>query len=130
MREVCNDLIAQACKFVSGEEILKDEPQAAVDKLKSILKVCGTFKSCYFDYKNRSSTETPENPWRFQNSALFGRLDAFLERCHDILDLMQIMLQFQKLEKVEIGNTQGKNLTTTARQIFSEFQSAVEKFRE
>jgi len=42
-------------------------------------------------------------PWRFQNSALFARLDSFLERCHDILDLTQTVLQFNKLERVEVG---------------------------
>lgn len=129
IREICNDIIMQSRKFVSGEEILKDEPQSAVDKLKLILRVCGSFKSYYFDYKSKSNAETPDNPWRFQNSALFGRLDAFLERCNDILDLMQIILQFQKLEKVEIGNTHGKNLTANVRQIFAEFQQAVEKFQ-
>jgi len=31
-------------------------------------KVCVTFKSTYFDYKARASTECPSNPWRFQVS--------------------------------------------------------------
>ena len=81
------------------------EPQEAVDKLRLTLKVLGTFKSFYFDYKSRSMSETPTNPWKFQNSALFSRLDAFLERCHDVLDLSQTALQFNKLERVEIGGT-------------------------
>ena len=100
MREICNDLIMQACKYVDGSEILQVEPQEAVDKLKATLRICGTFKSFYFDYKAKTSSETPENPWRFQNSALFVRLDSFLERCHDILDLTQTILQFDRLEKV------------------------------
>lgn len=72
----------------------------AVEKLKTTLMVLGTFKSYYHDYKARSNTETPDNPWRFQNSALFSRLDSYFERCHDILDLTQTVVQFSKLEKV------------------------------
>lgn len=84
-----------------------------MDKLKQTLKVCGTFKSYYFDYKQRTAVDTPENPWRFQNSALFSRLDLYLERCHDILDLCETVVQFNKLEKIEIGGTKGKTLTNS-----------------
>eukprot|EP00232_Nephroselmis_pyriformis_P019075 CAMPEP_0182900652 /NCGR_PEP_ID=MMETSP0034_2-20130328/28990_1 /TAXON_ID=156128 /ORGANISM="Nephroselmis pyriformis, Strain CCMP717" /LENGTH=4527 /DNA_ID=CAMNT_0025034901 /DNA_START=131 /DNA_END=13711 /DNA_ORIENTATION=+ len=129
MREICNDLIMQACKFVAGDEIFKVEPHEAVEKLKTTLRVCGAFKSYYFDYKTKTTTETPDNPWRFQNSALFARLDSFLERCHDILDLTQTVLQFNKLEKVEIGGTKGKTLTTSVRQIYADFLQAVAKFQ-
>lgn len=89
MREISNDLIMQACKFVEGNAIFESPPQDAVEKLRATLKVCGSFKSYYFEYKVRTQTECEENPWRFQNSALFARLDAFLERCHDIQDLTQ-----------------------------------------
>ena len=33
------------------------------------------------------------------------RLDSFLERCHDILELCQTVLQFTRLETVEVGGT-------------------------
>ena len=99
-----------------------------MSKLQTTLKVCGTFKSHYFDYKSKTNAETPQNPWRFQNSALFARLDSFLERCHDILDLTQTVLQFNKLERVEVGGTKGKALTASVQQVFVDFQEAVEKF--
>ncbi len=55
--------------------------------------MCGTFKSVYFDYKSRANNEVPSNPWRIQNTALFPRLDSFLERCHDLLDLCKTVVQ-------------------------------------
>lgn len=63
------------------------EPHAAVDKLRLVLKVLGTFKSYYLEYKARSAVQVPANPWRVQSGALFGRLDAFLSRCQDVLEL-------------------------------------------
>ena len=129
MRAVCNDLIAQACRYVNGEEIFSIEPEEAVERLKTTLKICGAFKSFYFDTKAKTVNETPENPWRFQNSALFARLDSFLERCHDILDLTQTILQFNKLERIEIGGTKGKTLTMSVRQIYQDFIGVVAKFQ-
>ena len=81
------------------------EPQEAVDKLRVTVRVLAAFKSYYFDNKARTLDVTPLNPWKFQNSALFGRLDAFLDRCNNLLNFSQTALQFHKLERVEIGGT-------------------------
>ncbi len=129
MREICNQLIRQAVEFVNGPEMFEVEPEIAVEALKTALKVCVTFKSTYFDYKARASTECPSNPWRFQNSALFARLDGFLERCHDVLDLMQTIVQFNKLEKIEVGGTKGKVLTSNIQDIYVEFLAATTAFK-
>jgi dynein heavy chain len=128
MREICNTIIKKANDFLEPETILEDEPQDAVDKLKAALKVVGTMKTVYFGYKARVALECPNNPWRFQNSALFVRLDSFLERCHDILELCNTVLQFSKLETVEVGGTKGRILTTSVAQIFSDFTQAITKF--
>ena len=39
------------------------------------------------------------------------------------------MLQFNKLERVEVGGTKGKTLTTSVRQIYADFLQAVAKFQ-
>lgn len=31
-----------------------------------------------------------------------------MERCHDMMDMMSTCVQFNKLERVEIGGTKGK----------------------
>ena len=109
--------------------LLRSQAHVAVDMLKTTLKVCGTFKSTYFDYKATANAECPNNPWRVQNNALFMRLDSFLERCHDILDLAQTIVQFDKLAKIEIGGTKGKTLTTNVQQIYADFEQAVKTFK-
>ena len=132
VREICNGIIKQARKFISGEQIFAliedEEAGQAVEKLKVTLQICGTFKSTYFDYKATANADCPENPWRIQNNALFMRLDGFLERCHDILDLTQTIVQFSKLGRIEIGGTKGKTLTNSVAQIYSDFLSAVATF--
>ena len=129
IREICNSLIEQARRYLSGEQIFNlidnDEASIAVDQIKTTLLVCGSFKTAYFAYKSKASSECPDNPWRVQNNALFVRLDAFLERCHDILDLTKTIIQFSKLSKIEIGCTKGKTLTISIQQIFLDFQRSV-----
>ncbi|GAB9467560.1 hypothetical protein Gpo141_00004900 [Globisporangium polare] len=129
IRQICNEIIRKAVTFLNGKKLFElideDELEQANAMLLVSLQVCAHFKSVYFDYKAKSTVEAPGNPWRIQNNALFVRLDAFLERCHDVLELTQTICQFQKLAAMEIGGTKGKTLTTSVHQIFADFQDTL-----
>ena len=130
MREICNTIIRHATVYLNGDTIFElieaGETATAVKMLQTALRVFGKFKTTYFDYKTKASVVCPDNPWRVQNNAVFVRLDSFLERCHDILDLAQTILLFSKLAKIEVGGTKGKTLTTSIAQIYADFTQAVE----
>jgi hypothetical protein len=89
----------QACKYVPGAELLQMDPSDACEKLRTLLKVLGGFKLHYFAYKTASAAECPNHPWRFQNSVVFGRLDTFMERCADMLDLQSTCMQVNMREQ-------------------------------
>lgn len=129
IREICNAIISQAFSFINGEQIFAhikaEEPKEANDKLTQTLEVCSKFKEAYFVYKAKA-----DNEWKITTNALFVRLDAFAERCQDIIHLTSTIIQFNKLSKIEIGGTKGKNLTETVHGILSEFETVVEKFQE
>ena len=44
------------------------------------------------------------------------------------MQLTSTIVQFNKLEKIEIGNTKGKTLSTSIKTIFEEFWHEVETF--
>lgn len=69
------------------------EPNDAVDRLRTVLRVLGAFKAQYYSYKAASEAESPSSPWRFQTGAIFGRLDAFMERCSHMLQQQATCLQ-------------------------------------
>jgi len=130
LREVCNDLIAQAQRFVPGHELLRMDPSEACDKLRLTLKVLGSFKSYYFSYKAASTVECPDNPWRFQNAAVFGRLDRHMGRCAEMLTFSGTVLQFSRLERVEVGGTKGKNISAAIKAVHTDFTAAYERFQQ
>ncbi len=133
IRKICNSLILQACKFSDSESLfaLTEQGQAAqaVEQLQTMIRVCNSFKKSYFDYKAIAEVECPDHPWRSHNNALFIRLDSFLERCHDILDLVQNLVQYSKLSKIEVGGTKGNTLTASVRQISFEFEMAIDRLK-
>ncbi|CAM9358663.1 unnamed protein product [Ascophyllum nodosum] len=125
MRKMCNTLIARATDMLDETGIFclieEDQQSEAINLLEMSLKVMGNFKTAYFDYKGKAALECLSNPWRVQNKAVFVRLDAFLERCHDIRDVAQTTALFQKLANLEVGGTKGKAFTTLVAQIHADF---------
>ena len=89
----------------AGAEFVQMEPQEAVDKLRTTLRVLGSFKQLFAEYSAKSRTETPGNSWTFQTSSIFARLDGHQERCSRLMEMSQASLQFSRLERVEIGGT-------------------------
>eukprot|EP00984_Skeletonema_dohrnii_P005277 scaffold1843_cov107-Skeletonema_dohrnii-CCMP3373.AAC.8 len=132
VQEMCNSIIDQAHRSISGEQIFSlidnEEANVAVEELSTVLKVCGKFKKTYLDYKARVANEC-DHEWNVHNGALFARLDCFMERCHDVLDMTQTIIQFSKLAKVEIGGTKGTTLTATIQQIKNDFQDSVDAIK-
>ncbi|KAL1498812.1 hypothetical protein AB1Y20_014117 [Prymnesium parvum] len=127
LREMCNLLMDKARTFIDGNEIFNLPPNESLGRLMTALKVCGTFKSIYYEYKAASETDVPKNAWRFQSNALFARLDAFLERCHDLKELCKTVLQFERLEKIEIGGNKGRTLSASVAQMHADFQRVLER---
>jgi dynein heavy chain len=133
IREICNTIIAQAQRFVSGPQIFaaiqNDETADAVQKIDKTLSVCNDFRKKYFDFKDIAEQQG-SGGWKIQSGALFARLDLFRERCRDILDFTRTIVQFFKLERVEIGGTKGKQLSAQVVAVFDEFKEAVELFQQ
>jgi dynein heavy chain len=117
IREICNAVIAQAFSYVNGKMIFdlldEEEEKEALRKLQTTLRICGAFKKAYAEYKATANAECPDNPWRIQNNALFLRLDSFIERCYDVLEMTDTIVKFTKLQRIEVGGTKGKTLTAT-----------------
>jgi dynein heavy chain, axonemal len=101
----------------------------AVEGLRTLLRVLGGFKASYFHYKNKSAIEIPDNAWTAANNACFQRLDMLLERCHDVLDLAQTLMQYQRLHELEVGGPRGRTLSTSSMQIYSDFLQSVDEVR-
>jgi hypothetical protein len=84
LQEIGNSLIKKAGAFLTGDrlfELLDSEASVgAVECLRVLLRVLGSFKASFFDYKARSVVEVPDNPWTASNNACFKRLDKVPRR--------------------------------------------------
>lgn len=128
IRMIANDLVAQGLKQGASDTLLELEPPEAVEQVKGVLAVCRRLHGEYLEYKNRVAMRCPDNPWRVQSSALFGKLNSFIDRAVDVQDIVETRLQFNRLERVEIGGTKGKQLSASIETVYTDFKNALQVF--
>ncbi|XP_071813348.1 dynein beta chain, ciliary-like isoform X2 [Apostichopus japonicus] len=134
LQEICNALIAQGVTFLDPGELFKLEPEEAVTKLHSAVKVLRFFKEQYEEYR----TKLPEyfkdgrEPilWEFAQPLVFARLDTFTERLETLEKLFDTYVEFLKLEKTEMGGMKGKMLGQQVERIHEEFLECIKVFTE
>lgn len=82
-------------------------------------------------YKNnlkRFYQGEPADNWNFHPIMIFGRLIGFLERLETIQWFFNTVLEFSKLQKVEIGGIKGRLLSARVGAVFEEFQQCFSAF--
>jgi dynein heavy chain len=130
IQEICNAIVNQATKNVSGEAIFRfiDDENVGEGRalLQTTIDICQGMKNAYQRAKVKSTQVLPEKAWDVPDELLFSRLDAFLQRCHDILEFTVIVVEFVKLEKVCCGGTKGNGLTDDLFEIYQDFRAAVD----
>ncbi|KAJ3023806.1 hypothetical protein HKX48_000940 [Thoreauomyces humboldtii] len=126
LQEICNDIIEQARNFINPTELFSSEPEEASERLKVVIRVCDAFKDTLYECK--AKTVDTKRPWNFDTKLVFVRLDKFLGRVQEIVELFDTIIEFNRLEKIEIGGTKGKILSSQVAQIFTEFTTALGGF--
>ncbi|KAK9843805.1 hypothetical protein WJX81_007069 [Elliptochloris bilobata] len=127
LRLVLRDVVAQTRRFAPGLELLAGEAADTADKLRQALHVADSFRAAYLGARQRSAQLCPRNPWRFAAAAVLGEFDPFLARLRELQHIALTAPLFQRLERVEIGGSRGKALTTSVRSVLGSFLAAFAK---
>jgi len=77
----------------------------------------------YKDYKERSNGR-----WNIVHSALFEKLDRYIERCADLEHVIETAMNYNSLKEVTIGGTKGEKFTKDIKTIHNMFDDALKAF--
>jgi dynein heavy chain len=121
---IVNDVIRNAKSEITVADVFQQDATEIVKIITAVLSGCGEFKAAYFFFKSKSAAEL-QRPWRFQNAALFAKLDLFLERCHDLLDLIETSALFFKLPNVKLGGPSGLHTSVEIEELQQRYFDAV-----
>ncbi|XP_058791425.1 dynein beta chain, ciliary [Phymastichus coffea] len=127
-KPICNLLVQEARRFLDPTLIFQSDVDEALQRVQISKDVLREFKYQFEHHKNMPALRKEAPPWTFNPNAVFGRLNAFLKRLSDIEWLFDTVLEFSKLEKIEIGGVMGRSLSTRITGVYKEFQQLFAAF--
>ncbi|KAG8040920.1 hypothetical protein G9C98_001908, partial [Cotesia typhae] len=127
-RQISNLLIQAARKFLDPSSIFQSDVDEALQRVQISKSVLEEFKYQFEKARSKPGMRADSPPWTFNSSAIFNRLDLFLKRLADIEWLFRTVLEFSKLEKIEIGGILGRSLSLRIVAVVKEFQSLFASF--
>ncbi|XP_076257481.1 dynein beta chain, ciliary-like [Rhynchophorus ferrugineus] len=140
LQMVVNMLIDSAERALDPSSIFQGEPDEMYEKIEHTMKILNKFQESfeyvrehldsYYREPEEGTEDVPvKKPWNFHRRNVFHRLILFLDRLNLVKDILQMHLDFSKLEKVEIGGIKGRNLSSKCLEVFEEFNKAYSLFQ-
>ena len=125
LEKLNNNIMHAALKYVNGALMFTLEPEQSEQRLNMAIQIFGQLRASYAAVKARSaSTKTP---WQVQDELVFSIPDQFVERCHDMIDLVQVTARFGALQSLQVSCEIGS--MRTMEQIAGEFHEALQAIR-
>ncbi|XP_035799351.2 dynein axonemal heavy chain 11 [Amphiprion ocellaris] len=121
LQELCNLLIEQASTYLSADLLLREDPEESLQMVKRVIKVFTCFKDSYQNQREKLANQVKLPPWDFPSALIFSRFNQFFNRMLQLEDLFEIMLDFQRMEKLEFGGIKGKVHSEHAAKMHREF---------
>ena len=93
--------------------------------------VFGKEKDQRSESESNSEMVWDDSPWPARNSPVFAGLNSFMERCNDVLELVETTRHFRMLKNAaEVGGAGGQGLDAMVREIHGRFEVAMAQFKE
>ncbi|CAH1164042.1 unnamed protein product [Phaedon cochleariae] len=131
LKQICNLLIQEAKKFLDPTTLFHSDIDEAMQRVAMCSNTLKNFAQIFIRYKDNLTMvfrDKDPKPWNFHENMVFERFDAFLERLKTIQWFFNTVLEFNKLEKIEIGGIKGRTLSSRVTGVFHEFQQSFSQF--
>lgn len=95
LRKVSNEIIKRCCKKIILEDIFHGDVQESMISLQDSISCGESWKSIYRKMCQHVLKHTKKS-WDFDQSSIFAQIDAFVQRCRDLLEVCEGQVQFAR----------------------------------
>ncbi|VVC95211.1 unnamed protein product, partial [Leptidea sinapis] len=131
IRQISNLIIYQAKKCLDPSTLFHSDIDEAKQRIQLTIDILKNFRHTFENFKENLAKYFENRtviPWTFHPNVVFERMNKFLDRLNTIQWFFKTVIEFQKLEKIEIGGMKGRVLGGQIREISAEFESYFHSF--
>jgi dynein heavy chain len=133
LRKVSNEIINRCSAEIKIADILDGNVEASVGTLKDSIAAGEAWKDAYVRTRAAVGKRHAKNPvmrWDFETASIFAHIDAFVQRCKDLLEVCEAQVQFApKLPLPVFGGSKGPEITKSFVDIQGSFLKLVQGLR-
>ncbi|XP_011314378.1 dynein beta chain, ciliary-like [Fopius arisanus] len=125
LSQVVNMLITQASKFLDPSSLFEGDINDTLKKVVSVVELTQHFSDvvehCRVNIESYFKPEVEPVLWTFHEKLIFHRLWKYETRLQQIKNIFDIVQDYMKLDRTEIGGLNGKFLCQAVFQIYDDF---------
>ena len=136
LRKVSNEIIRRCSAKISLEEILDGDVDVSIVSLQESISCGENWKTVYRRMCAHIHRHTAKT-WDFDQNSIFAQIDAFVQRCRDLLEVCEGQIQFarkvQGSTKAPIpafGGSRGPEIAKSLEDIEVVFEKQIQALRE
>ena len=99
LRKMSNEIMRRCSTAISLQEIFEGDVDQSMRSLNDSIQCGVEWKSIYTSTKEairRRHADEPRRHWNFDAANIFAQIDAFVQRCRDLLEVCEGQLQFAR----------------------------------
>lgn len=106
LRKISNEIIRRFRTHISITEILNGDVEFSIGRLKDAIHCGIEWKNIY--HKTVKSISRQQNRygriWEIDDASIFAQIDAFVQRCRDLIEVCESQMQFVRKSAATKGN--------------------------
>ena len=143
LRKISNQIIKRCCANISLDEVFNGDVTESMVTLDQTIKCGVAWKHIYRRTAkaiNANADKTKKGPrWKFDEASIFAQIDAFVQRCRDLLEVCEGQIQFARKAShtkgksgalPEFGGTKGSEITKALLEIEDQFETQIDRLRK
>ncbi|KAJ3056564.1 hypothetical protein HK097_005961 [Rhizophlyctis rosea] len=96
LRKISNEIIRRCCARISLEEIFHGDVSLSMVSLQDSISCGEAWKVIYKKTCTHVAKYSGKGVWDFDQSSIFAQIDAFVQRCRDLLEVCEGQIQFAR----------------------------------
>eukprot|EP00879_Flechtneria_rotunda_P019356 GHRR01020328.1.p1 GENE.GHRR01020328.1~~GHRR01020328.1.p1 ORF type:complete len:1679 (+),score=578.13 GHRR01020328.1:143-5179(+) len=129
LKRLSNEVINRCSAALRLGDIFTGDVSGPMDILQQSMAAGAAWKSCYERTAAAVGRHCPR-PWDFDMGSLYSYIDAFLQRCRDLLEVCEAQLQFAPSTKLPVfSGTRGPEVERNIADIQVAFQGLVKQLK-
>ena len=144
LRKISNQIISRSCAKITLDDVFNGDVEESMISLSESIECGVAWKEIYrrtARAMNKRKSDG-EQGWKFDEASIFAQIDAFVQRCRDLLEVCEGQIQFARKTTIksgddssssatlpEFGGTKGSEITKALLDIEASFETQINRLR-